>query len=60
MRCNGDCIVNQNPQNCSFYEYQKDMDLSPEQRGNTIIKDDYKKSYYKQAKKDRTNTIIKE
>lgn len=26
------CIVNQSPDNCSYYEYQKDVDIIAEQK----------------------------
>ena len=58
VQSNGDCLVNQSPESCSFYEHQKDVDITTEQQGNTIIKDDYKKSYYKQEKKEKKNTIL--
>ena len=58
VQSNGDCLVGQSPENCEFYEHQKDVDIMSEQQGNTIVRDDYKKSYYKQAKREKKNTIL--
>ena len=52
------CIVNQSPDNCSYYEYQKDVDILAEQNGNTIIMNDNKKNYRRQIKREKKNTIL--
>ena len=60
MSSGGNCIVEQSPEHCQMYEHQKDIDLTAQQNGNTIIVDDGKKHYRKQEKQARKNTILED
>lgn len=51
-----DCVVGQEPDECKYFEYQKDKDFAAEKSENSVIVEDNKKYY---RRKDG-NTIVSE